>query len=422
MGDVCKSTYGEDWFLWPQTQGSFGQGCLTPNIMTKATCRKDTIVPVGTEFTNMAHENSGQQCTTEGLTSTDTACAHYYGPNFVMTGRSQDVYAKYGDSTTLQNNNGNTGNSSLSGNQDSTDYTDFTVEKDKCPVAGFERPICKKVKNLSEMKNGICLWTNRSCQGQTCQQRVDKLNSNIGEDNLNGGKWIAMNPNNTCGAAGGINSNSCLVCTSGGLTDKYMAHNSPYYAALLDTAGKVGGQPASNNEYDVLAAKPVGSNDLFLCKHAAFWDNHYKERECTSNLTTNIKTAYEDPGQYVYAPKGSDVDTMKTHLDTYANIAGEGPSQAWLPDSSNYTWSDSYGGKFCEDIKTDAPEFMSCIGRRVNAPNDSTEVAGPTGIDSNYLYVTNNYNETNPLDSLAAIATANANAAAVGTNTTNNLQ
>jgi hypothetical protein len=206
-----------------------------------------------------------------------------------------------------------------------------------------------------------------------------------------------------------------------------MAYDSPYYAALVDTAGKVGGQEAGNNQYDGWAAKPVGSNDLFLCKHAAFWDNHYKERECTSNITDNIKTAYEDPGEYVYVPKGSDMDTMTNHLNTYANIAGEGPSQAWLPDSSNYTWSDSYGGKFCEDINTDAPEFMSCIGRRVNAPNNSYEAAGPTGIGSNYLYVTNNYDKESPLDSLASVATANANAAAIGNNNvnttgTNNLQ
>jgi hypothetical protein len=410
MGDVCQNTYGEDWFPWPQTQSSWTQGCAQPETRTKATCRNDNIVPVGTEFTNMAHEAAGQQCTTEGLTSTDTACAHYYGPNYVMTGRSQDVYAKYGDSTTLQNNNGNTGTSSLSGNQDSTDYTDFTVEKDKCPVAGFERPICKKVKNLSEMKNGICLWTNRSCQGQTCQQRVDKLNENIGEDNLNGGEWVALNPNNKCGAEGGPNSNSCLVCTTGGLTDKYMQYDSPYYAALLDTAGKVGGQPADKNEYDGWSAKPVGSNDLFLCKHAAFWDNHYKERECTSNLTTDIQEAYKDTGTNVYVPKGSDFNTMKSHLDKYANIAGEGPSQAWLPDSSNYTWSDPYGGAFCEQINKNAPEFMSCIGQTKNSPTGGnfTQEAGPTGIDSNYLYVKN---VTNPLDSLATVATTNANAA-----------
>ena len=410
MGDVCQNTYGEEWFPWPQTQSSWTQGCSQPETRTKATCRNDDMVPVGTEFTNMAHEAAGQQCTTEGLTSTDTACAHYYGPNYVMTGRTSDVYVKYGEVNTLQNN-GNNGNSSVSGAQDTTDYTDFTVDKDKCGNI-LKRPMCKKVKNLSEMKNSICLWTNRSCQGQTCQQRVDKLNENIGKDNLNGGEWIAMNPNKTCGAAGGINSNSCLVCTSGGLTDNYMEEESPYYAALLDTAGKVGGQPAGNNQYDGFAAKPVGSNDLFLCKHAAFWDDHYKERDCTSNLTTNIKTAYEDPGQYVYVPKGSDIDTMTNHLNTYANIASEGPSQAWLPDSSNYTWSDPYDGKFCEDINTSAPEFMSCIGNENNQPANTTKVegVGPTGIGRNYLYITNNYNEDNPLDSLAAVATANANA------------
>jgi hypothetical protein len=387
MGDVCKNTYDDDWFSWPQTQSSWTQGCTQPETRTKATCRTDDMVPVGTEFTNMSHEVAGQQCTTEDLTSTDTACAYYYGPNYAMTGRTSDVYVKYGDVTALQNNNGS---SSVSGTQDSTDYTDFTVEKDKCPVSGFERPICKKAKNLSEMKNSICLWTNRSCQGQTCQQRVDTLNDNIGTDNLNGGEWIALNPNNTCGAAGGINSNSCLVCTSGGLTDKYMAEESPYYAALLDTAGKVGGQPASNNEYDGFAAKAVGSNDLFLCKYAAFWDDHYKERDCTSNLTTNIKTAYEDPGQYVYVPKGSDIDTMTNHLNTYANIASEGPSQAWLPDSSNYTWTDPYGGKFCEDINASASEFMSCIDVDGKQPSGWTKKTTGTWdftkLDNTYLW------------------------------------
>jgi hypothetical protein len=407
MGDVCQNTYGVDWFPWPQTQSSWEQGCSQPETRTKSTCRNDDMVPVGTEFTNMAHEAGGQQCTTEGLTSTDTACAHYYGPNYAMTGRTSDVYVKYGEITTLQNNNGS---SSVSGTQDTTDYTDFSVDRDKCGSV-LKRPICKKVKKLSEMKNSICLWTNRSCQGQTCQERVDKLNENIGKDNLNGGEWIAMNPNNKCGAAGGINSNSCLVCTSNKLTEKYMEQESPYYAALLDTAGKVGGQPAGKNEHDGFAVKPVGTNDLFLCKHAAFWDNHYNERKCTSNITTNIKTAYEDPGMYVYVPKGSDIDTMTNHLNTYANIAGEGPSQAWLPDSSNYTWDAHYGGKYCEQINTNASEFMSCIGRQTNMPNNSYQAAGPTGIDQNYLYVTNNYNKESPLESLASVATANSNAA-----------
>ena len=429
MGDVCKNTYGNGWFSWPQTQSSWNQGCAQPAFRTKATCRNDDMVPIGTEFTNMSHEVAGQQCTTPGLTSTDTACAHYYGPNYVMTGMTRDVYVKYGDVTTLQNKNGNneainstsslSGNqdSSLSGNQDSVDYTDFTVERDRCGPL-FRRPICKKTKHLSEMKNSICLWTNRSCAGMTCQQRVNKLNENIGEENLNGGKWIAMNPDNKCGAMGGVNSNSCLVCTSGGLTDKYMSYESPYYAALLDTAGKVGGQPAGKNQYDPSAVKPVGTNDLFLCKHAAFGDNHYNERTCTSNLTDNIKDAYSDPGHKVYVPKGSDFNTMKSHLDKYAKIgAGFGPSQAWLPDSSNYTWSDHYGGKFCEQINKNLPEFMSCIGQEKHAPSNSKKVTGPTGLGKNYLYRTNNYNKNSPLESLASVATANA--AAIGNNTVN---
>ena len=195
-----------------------------------------------------------------------------------------------------------------------------------------------------------------------------------------------------------------------------MAYDSPYYAALVDTAGKVGGQPAGNDQYDGYAVKKVGTNDLFLCQHAAFGDNHYNERECTSNLTDNIKTAYEN-GKYVYVPKGSDISTMRTHLNKYESIGdGFGPSQAWLPDSSNYTWSDHYGGKFCEQINKELPEYMSCIGARKNAPSNSYEAAGPTGIGRNYLYVTKNYNKESPLDSLAAIATANANAAAMGNN------
>ena len=104
------------------------------------------------------------------------------------------VYVKYGDVTTLQSNNEN--NSSVSGAHDTTDYTDFSVDRDRCGI--FERPICKKTRHLSDMKNTICLWTNRSCAGMTCQQRVDELNKNIGEENLNGGKWIALNPQRKC--------------------------------------------------------------------------------------------------------------------------------------------------------------------------------------------------------------------------------
>ena len=63
---------------WPQKR-VLGNKDVLLTTRTRATCKTDNMVPIGTEFTNMAHEVAGQQCTTGGLTNTDTACAHYYG-------------------------------------------------------------------------------------------------------------------------------------------------------------------------------------------------------------------------------------------------------------------------------------------------------------------------------------------------------
>ena len=55
MGETCKNTYGQEWFPWPQKNSSWNQGCALPATGTRATCRKDDMVPIGTEFTNMAY-------------------------------------------------------------------------------------------------------------------------------------------------------------------------------------------------------------------------------------------------------------------------------------------------------------------------------------------------------------------------------
>ena len=120
----------------------------------------------------------------------------------------------------------------------------------------------------------------------------------------------------------------------------------------------------------------VASKDLFLCKHAAHTDNHYNEREC-KNLTTNLSNALPDWGaRNVYTPYNSDVSLMKGHLNTYQNMAdGKGPNQAWYPNSSNYTWIDHYGGKWCTDFSTSIPEFRSCIDTNGNKPSGWKKVS-----------------------------------------------
>jgi hypothetical protein len=285
---------------------------------------KDDMVAIGTEFTNVASEVAGQQCTDPNLINSDLACAYYYGPNYVSSGDTQDVFVK--------------------GNTKAEDgYQDYSVEEDKC-TGLFKRNKCKKICELSDMKNAICLWTNRSCGGKTAQQRVDDLNnSNI---NLNGGKWVALNPNNICGTDRISPSNMCLICTTGGLTKKYLDTGNPYYAAISDTIGKVGGQNAGQWEFDYNAAKPVGSKDLYICRYAAYYEHRIKDSECSSTVTDNLKDVYGTNDKLVYIPPGSDMDLMNGYLQKYKNM---GPDAAFFDNSSNYTWTDTYKKTWCWD-------------------------------------------------------------------------
>ena len=364
MGDTCKNTYGDEWFPWPIKNSSWNVGCYEPATRSRAKCMTDDKVPIGTEFTNMAYQDAGQQCTTVGtigLLNPDYACYADYGPNYSLTGYTQDVYVSYGASSGM--------------NDPDIDYTDYTVDDDKCTGLMY-RAKCKKTRDANDFKNSICLWTNRSCGGYSCKERCESA----------GKGWVALNENKNCNSLEGGENPGCVCCTVNNYddngtiinkTDEYLKEDNPYYAALLDTAGKIKGQAAGNDQWDWASAIKVGSNDLFLCKHAAFTDNHYNERDCT-NLTTDLSSALPDPGYNVYTPYNSDTSVMGGHLNTYQNMGnGFGPSQAWLPDSSNYTWTDHYGGNFCRDIDSSTPEFKSCSDLESNAPSGWTKASGP---------------------------------------------
>lgn len=308
MGGTCTNTYGDEWFPWPAKNSSWNAGCYFPDTKTRAKCMKDDMVAVGTEFTNAAVEVAGQQCTDPNLINTDTSCAYYYGPNYVDTGNTQNMF--------------------VSGNTNADDgYKDYTVDQDKCTGLMYRKK-CKKMQDIGDMKNSICLWTNRFCNGLTCQERVDGINSSI---DTNGGEWVALNPNHTCGTMTnpslGAKSNMCLICTTGGLTDKYLAEDNPYFAAINDTRGTVPG--LNVYDYDWTAMGTVASNDLYLTRYSAFWEDRKADGGANTSVTTNIKDAYENERQ-VYVPPGSDTDLMNTHLQTYLDMP---PSNITCDDS-----------------------------------------------------------------------------------------
>ena len=403
MGDTCKNTYGDEWFPWPSKNSSWNVGCYFPDTKTRATCMTDDKVPVGTEFTNMAYEVDGQQCTTAGtygLINPDYACSADYGPNYTFTEYTQDVSVSYGTP-------------SDSNNQD-IDYTDYTADDDKCTV-GY-RGKCQKTRNISDFKNSICLWTNQACGGYSCKERCESA----------GKGWVALNENKNCNSLEGGENSGCICCTVNNYddngtiinkTDEYLQEDNPYHAALLDTAGKISGKDAGVDETFFVNSVygTVGSNDLFLCKHAAFTDNHYNERECT-NLTNDLSEALPDPGHNVYTPYNSDMSLMGSHLNTYQNIAGEGPSQAWLPDSSNYTWTDHYGEKWCTDYSTSTPEFHSCVDTENNAPSGWEKASdGTTDLGRGTTYSWNKPSNTNQNNNTNNTTTSTTTGECVGT-------
>ena len=328
MGDTCKNTYGNEWFPWPSKNSSWNVGCYFPDTRTRATCMKDDMVAVGTEFTNAAVEVSGQQCTDPNLINTDTSCAHYYGPNYVDTGNTQNMF--------------------VSGNTNADDgYQDYTVDSDKC-VGVMYRKKCNKMRDIGDMKNGICLYTNRFCDGLSCQDRVDGINSSI---DTNGGEWVALNPNRTCGTMTnpslGATSNMCLICTTGGLTDKYLAEDNPYFAAINETKGTVPGLDVY--DYDWQAVGTVASNDLYLTRYSAYWEDREADGGANTSVTTNIKDAYEDERQ-VYVPPGSDTDLMNAHLQTYLDMP---PSNITCDDSLTGTcMGDTALDEVCSSLTT----------------------------------------------------------------------
>ena len=100
------------------------------------------------------------------------------------------------------------------------------------------------------------------------------------------------------------------------------------------------------------------------------------KRVCT-NLTTDLESAYLIQVIMYIHHITVDYSTMSGHLSTYQNMAGgEGPNQAWYPDSSNYTWIDHYGGKWCRDFSTSTPEFHSCIDLEGHQPSGWVKASG----------------------------------------------
>ena len=155
MSNVCKSTYGNEWFPWPQKNSSWEQGCESPPTGTRATCRKDDMVPIGTVFTNMSPLYAGDKCTTVGavgLYNPDFGCITAYGPNYKPVGTTQTVDVAYGTPT--------------DSNDPNADYTDFSAAEDSCTLSN-KTAKCEKTRDIGDFKNSICLWTNRSCGGYT---------------------------------------------------------------------------------------------------------------------------------------------------------------------------------------------------------------------------------------------------------------
>jgi hypothetical protein len=346
MGDVCKKTYGDEWFPWPQKDSTWDQGCGLPATGTRATCRKDDMVPLNTVFTNVAYESAGQQCTTVGtvgLYDRDYACNADYGPNYTFNGYTQSVDVKYGELPPK------------SGNDRTTDYNNFSVSRDKCTGLMW-RGKCKKTRELKDFKNSICLWTNRHCGGLSCKERCASA----------GKGWVALNEGKRCNKLEGGETPGCMCCTVNNYkdektgeiinkTDEYLAKDNPYYEAILDTQG-IAGQSAYT--WDLGIVKHVKSKDLYLCKHAAYSEDRPDEKSCVTDLTTDLKRAISN-GKYVYTPINSDRKLMEKHLNTYRNMGGrdKGPNQMWFKNTSNHAWPSMYGWRTCgthekEDVKS----------------------------------------------------------------------
>lgn len=327
MGQTCKNTYGYEWLPVPSKNSSWEQGCTNPAIRTRAVCKKDSDFSIGSETTNMAAEFLGQQCTDPNAVNKDTACPYYYGPNWIYSGNTQNTEIK--NNTKGENYTGNS--------------------KDDC-TGLFYRTKCKKVRELDDMKNAVCLWTNRSCDGKTCEERCSAIGPN----------WYALNPQKKCGYSGVLGtsnlingeSKSCICCNH---TD-YQDEENPYYKAILDTQGKVAGQKPY--DWDWANATRVASKDLFLCKHSAFHDNHKLDGECEESVTTNLKDAHLDPGKKVYVPSGSDTELINQRLKVYKDM---GPDQALFSDTTKWTWEDKFKKNRCNDYEQDG-KLRSCIG------------------------------------------------------------
>ena len=204
FGDACKEAYGQEYFPIP-VEDDKKLGCKLPLTAARAVCRKDRDIKLNTEFTNAAYEIAGQQCTWPGLANTDMTCSHYYGPNYQHVGWSKDVK-----------------------------LIDGKKGKNGCHTT-FRKGRCKKVRELKDMKNQVCLWTNRSCGGRKCKDRCPT-------------GWTALNPEKKCGYSGWLGtpnkangeSQSCLCCKDKDDSDGSKPDDTNlYFNAINDTTGQV---------------------------------------------------------------------------------------------------------------------------------------------------------------------------------------
>ena len=273
--DKCKATYGNDKFAWPSK--SSRTSCpaaakidVADGFQKRAACISDEQVAIGTEFTNVSYEIAGQQCATISVINTDFACADPYGPNYIVSGYTQNLKVK--------NNT-----------KADSDYQTFTVNDDtgiddtKC-TAGVYRSMCKKKRDIDDMKNGICLWTNKECGGKTCKQRCESA----------GDGWVAINPDKTC-YSGNLEENECLCCTTGDTTQRYLNTGNAYFEAIKDTAGTIKG----TTPYNLGGPR---AKDLYLCKYAGYWDRRDFDGDCKNEITTDVRKLYEggDNDSYIY--------------------------------------------------------------------------------------------------------------------------
>ena len=325
FGDACKEAYGQEYFPIP-VEDDKKLGCKLPLTAARAVCRKDTDIKLNTEFTNAAYEIAGQQCTWPFLANTDMTCSHYYGPNYQHVGWSKDVK-----------------------------LIDGKKGKNGCHTT-FRKGRCKKVKELKDMKNQVCLWTNRSCGGKKCKDRCPA-------------GWTALNPEKKCGYSGWLGtpnkangeSQSCLCCKD----KKDDDDTNLYFNAIDDTTGQVKGQ--KTGDWDAASAMRVGSESLYLCKHSAFWDDRRSDAKCSNNVTTNLKDAHKNH-KAVYVPMGSDTSYMSKKVREYKNYK-EGfdnyesfTRPKYFKNTGKNKWVnlDRYSHNLCSDLKNTS-KIQSCI-------------------------------------------------------------